>query len=79
MDRLKHTVDSQFLINVPVPAQTRTYKPVPHKQLMDLTLEGMDKAGYQLKAQEYLANEAGLEASAIMILILEATRKWACV
>jgi hypothetical protein len=64
MERLKHAVDSRFLINVPVPAQTRTYKPVPHKQLMDLTLEGMAKAGYQLKAEEYLSNEAGKEASA---------------
>jgi hypothetical protein len=47
------------LINAPVPAQTRTYKPVSHKQLMDLTLESIHQAGFKLDKEDYTMAREG--------------------
>ena len=44
-----------LLLNTPVPAQTRTYKPVSHGQLIDLTLNGIEKAGFILDKETYSA------------------------
>jgi hypothetical protein len=40
-------------MNTPVPVQTRTYKPVSHSQLIDLTLNSIDKAGFKLDKETY--------------------------
>jgi hypothetical protein len=53
----------QFLINTPLPEQTRTYKPVSHKQLMDLTLEGIHQAGFSLDKEIYSSAKDGLIAN----------------
>jgi hypothetical protein len=42
-----------ILINTPIPAQTRTYKPVSHAQLIDLTLNSIDKAGFKIENEQY--------------------------
>jgi hypothetical protein len=36
-----------------VPAQTRTYKPIAHSQLIDLTLSGIETAGFKLDKETY--------------------------
>lgn len=36
------------------PIQTKTYKPVSHGQLIDLTLEGIEKAGFTLDSAKYI-------------------------
>lgn len=48
-----------MLVERPLPAQTRTYKPVSHAQVIDLTLEGIHKAGFQLEKSIYSAAKDG--------------------
>lgn len=47
------------LIATPLPEQTRTYKPVSHKQLIDLTLESIHKAGFKLGREFYTSAKNG--------------------
>jgi len=47
------------LILVPLPLSSRTYKPVSHKQLIDLTYEGLDKSGFTIKKEQFLGNSNG--------------------
>jgi hypothetical protein len=42
-----------LLINAELPQQTRTYKPISHQQLMDLTLESIYQAGFELDNETY--------------------------
>ena len=43
----------ELIMNTPVPVQTRTYKPVSHSSLIDLTLNSIDKAGFKLDKETY--------------------------
>lgn len=43
----------ELIMNTPVPVQTRTYKPVSHSSLIDLTLESISKAGFILDKETY--------------------------
>ena len=43
----------ELIMNTAVPVQTRTYKPVSHSQLIDLTLNSIDKAGFKLDKETY--------------------------
>jgi hypothetical protein len=49
----------ETLINAEIPQQTKTYKPVSHKQLMDLTLNGIHNAGFKLDNETYSAARNG--------------------
>ena len=42
-----------------VPAQTRTYKPIAHSQLIDLTLNGIEAAGFKLDKETYSSAKDG--------------------
>jgi hypothetical protein len=57
MDKTTMVTSKQELISLPVPNQTNRYKPVSYEQLINLTLEGMDKAGYKLKEEVYRSAE----------------------
>jgi hypothetical protein len=46
-----------------VPQQTRSYKPVSHEQLIDLTLESIYQAGFELDKETYTASTDGLVAN----------------
>ena len=48
-----------ILINAEIPQQTKTYKPVSHKQLIDLTLNGIHNAGFKLDSESYSAARSG--------------------
>lgn len=48
-----YTVTKRELINTPVVEQTRTYRPVSHEQLMDITLESIHQAGFSLDKEYY--------------------------
>ena len=48
MKRADYTSLKHLVTDVPVPAQTKTYKPVSNAQLIDLTLESIEKAGFNL-------------------------------
>jgi len=43
----------ELIMNTPVPVQTRTYKPVSHSSLIDLTLNSIEKAGFVLDKETY--------------------------
>ena len=43
----------ELIMNTAVPVQTRTYKPVSHSQLIDLTLNSIEKAGFTLDKETY--------------------------
>jgi hypothetical protein len=48
-----------ILINADIPRQTKTYKPVSHRQLIDLTLNGIHNAGFKLDSESYSAARDG--------------------
>lgn len=54
---MKTTVESsgsrQFLINTPIPEQTRTYKPISHSQIIDTTLDTIDRSGFKVENEIY--------------------------
>jgi hypothetical protein len=43
----------ELIMNTSVPVQTRTYKPVSHSSLIDLTLNSIEKAGFKLDKETY--------------------------
>ena len=53
MKRTDYTSLKHLLTDVPVPAQTATYKPVSNAQLIDLTLAAIDGAGFTLGKEAY--------------------------
>jgi len=48
-----------ILINTEIPQQTRTYKPVSHERLIDLTLESIHQSGFELSSESYSAARNG--------------------
>ena len=52
-----------LLTNAPLPVETRTYKPVPHAQVIDLTLESLDKAGLSIERSVYSSAKDGKVAT----------------
>jgi hypothetical protein len=48
-----YTTTKDVLANVDLPMQTRTYKPVSHTQLIDLTLESIHQSGFTLDSEKY--------------------------
>ena len=47
------------LLRAQVPQQTRTYKPITHQQLIDLTLESIQQAGFTLDKELYSSTTDG--------------------
>ena len=52
-----------LLIKAELPQQTRTYKPVTHQQLIDLTLESINQAVFQLDKELYSSTSDGQVAN----------------
>ena len=48
-----------MLINAEIPASTKSYKAVSHEQLIDLTLNGINNAGFKLDSEHYSAARNG--------------------
>ena len=56
-----YRVQKEAIINVATPANTRTWKPVGHNQLIDTTLESITRAGFTLDKEEYsMAREGNI-------------------
>jgi len=53
MTRPEYKSTLQQLVATKVPAQTTSYKPVSHAQLIDLTLGGIQSSGFKLDKQIY--------------------------
>lgn len=47
------------LLGASLPTQTKTYKPISHQQLMDLTLESIYSAGFELADESYQSARDG--------------------
>lgn len=52
-----------LLINAPVPKETLTYKPVSHAEVIDRTLDGIIKAGFQIEREIYSSAKDGAVAN----------------
>src|SRR5688500_9499776 len=61
---IRMIVSKQDLCNVEVPQETSTYKPVEHCALIDLTLNGAAKEGFNLTGEKYRASNDGRIATA---------------
>ena len=48
-----------IIMNAEVPMQTRTYKPITHSQLIDLTLNSIQGAGFQIDKETYSSARDG--------------------
>jgi hypothetical protein len=58
-----YRVDKQFLIGAQIPQETRTYKPVSHQEIIDLTYEMCEQSGFTIESETYNATEKGLVAN----------------
>ena len=59
METKTYNTTKELLITTTVPQQTRTYKPVSHNQLIDLTLNSIHQAGFNLDKELYSASSNG--------------------
>jgi len=57
--KLIYKTTKDLLLRTPLPEETRTYKPFTHKQVIDLTLEGLLKAGLELDKEMYASAKDG--------------------
>jgi hypothetical protein len=48
-----------ILLTAEIPQETKTYKPISHQQLIDLTLESIHHAGFELDKETYSAAREG--------------------
>ena len=58
-----YNTTKDILLNAEIPQQTRTYKPVTHGELIDLTLNGIEKAGFKLDKELYSTARDGSVAN----------------
>lgn len=63
MDVQTYNTAKGALLAAPLPQQTKTYKPVSHEQLMDLTLESIHQAGFTLDQELYTSAREGKVAN----------------
>jgi hypothetical protein len=59
MEKKTYNTTKEMLIGASVPQQTRTYKPVSHEQLIDLTLESIHHSGFELDKEIYTSSSDG--------------------
>lgn len=59
MSTKTYSTTKYFLTGTELPKETRTYKPVSHGQLIDLTLESIHQAGFKLDTEIYSAAREG--------------------
>ena len=59
MKGIIYTTTKELLLHAPIPEQTRTYMPVEHSRLIDLTLEGIAQAGFNIEKERYTSAKDG--------------------
>ena len=57
-----------IILSAPLPQQTKTYKPVSHRELMDLTLESIYQSGFSVESQHYSTARQGDIATARYVI-----------
>jgi hypothetical protein len=63
METKTYNTAKNTIISTPLPKETRTYKPVSHKELIDLTLESIYQSGFTLDRELYSSAKDGLVAN----------------
>lgn len=63
MPKYEYESTKYYLTGTELPKETRTYKPVSHGQLIDLTLESINAAGFKLDTESYTATKDGQVAN----------------
>src|SRR6478609_5703328 len=58
-----YSTTKQLLLGAAVPEKTRTYIPFSHERVIDLTLEGIEKAGFKLDKELYSSVKEGVVAT----------------
>lgn len=58
-----YTTTKDLLLRAELPTETKTYKPVTHSQLIDLTLESIYQSGFTLDKELYSASPDGQVAN----------------
>ena len=58
-----YTTTKELLIKTPLPLQTNTYMPVAHEKIINLTLEGIVKAGFNVEKEIYSSSREGQVAT----------------
>ena len=53
----------EYILKAEVPTKTRTYKPISHEQLIDLTLASINSAGFKLDQETYSSYNDGRVAN----------------
>lgn len=59
MSTTTYNTTKGLIINADIPQQTRTYKPITNAQLIDLTLNSIEKAGFSLDKETYSMTQGG--------------------
>ena len=59
METKTYKTAKETLLSAVLPEETRSYKPVSHKQLIDLTLESIHQAGFSLDEAHYTSARDG--------------------
>lgn len=59
VEKVTYTTPESYLFAVNVPKETRTYKPISHRELADVTLEAISEAGFKLGRHEYRSAKNG--------------------
>ena len=59
MKRPSYNTTRELVLSTPLPEETKTYKPISHEQLIDLTLNSIQSAGFQLNQELYTWSNGG--------------------
>ena len=59
MENPTYQTQKQYLLDVPLPLETSSYKPISHKQLIDLTLESIYQSGFKVDKEIYSSARDG--------------------
>lgn len=59
-----YNITKQQLIDAPLPEETRTYKPVTHGQLMELTEKALEASGFIIENESFSSARGGMVANA---------------
>ncbi len=64
MNNNTYQTTKDLLLQAELPTKTRSYKPISNGQLIDLTLEGIEKAGFKLDKELYSSARDGKQSNA---------------
>jgi hypothetical protein len=56
----KNKIDAEALTAVPTPEATSSHTPIPHRQLVDMTREAINRAGFEITEEEHALARGGL-------------------